>query len=377
MKKYILTTLSILLLAACSSNKKQLPNTEGALKNQKETLIKSIDSLKKELSKVETQLGKFGIEEQLQVVTVFEAQKSDFKHYLELQGVVKADKNIEIRPEMGGTVTRIYVKEGQFVSRGKVLMQLDDLQLQNGINEIQTQLSLATTTFERQSRLWKQKIGSEIQYLQAKTQKEALQNKLKTLKSQADKFKIKAPFSGTVDKIYPKIGELTSPQGQVIRLVNLKQVYVEAEVTESYLPIIKKGTRTKIHFPSINKSVDSKITQVGNYINPSNRSFVVKMNIDNHDKVIKPNLLADLRIVDFESLGVVIPSGLVQKDRNEDTYVYTISKENEQNKVQKTMVKVTKTYKNQSFVSEGLPEGSIVVNSGSRIVKNGDIVKVK
>lgn len=377
MKKYIFTILAILILVACNSEKKQLPTTVVALQNQKTTLIKSIDSLKKQLTEVESKLGKLTTQEKLQVVTVFDAKKANFKHYLELQGVVKADKNIEIRPEMGGTVTRIYVKEGQYVARGKVLIQLDDSQLQDGINEIETQLTLASTTFERQERLWKQKIGSEMQYLQAKTQKEALESKLKTLRTQAGKFKIKAPFSGTVDYIVPKVGELTSPQTPVVRLLNLKDVYVEAEVTESYLSIIKKGTKTELYFPSINRKVTSKISQVGNYINPANRSFTVKMNVDNRDKMIKPNLLANLQIVDFEIEGIVIPEKLIQKDRSGATYVYTIVKENDENKVKKKMVTVGSTYKNNAFISEGLEVGDSIVNSGSRIVKEDEVVEVK
>lgn len=377
MKKYILITLSILILGACSSDKKQLPTTVVALKNKKSELLKSMDNLKKELIEVEKKLAKFTTEEKLQIVTVLKAKKENFKHYLELQGVVKADKNIEIRPEMGGTVTRIYVKEGQYVPKGKVLMQLDDSQLQNGINEIKTQLTLASTTFERQSRLWKQKIGSEMQYLQAKTQKEALENKLKTLNSQAGKFKITAPFSGTIDKIVPKVGELTSPQLPVIRLLNLKEVYVEAEVTESYLSIIKKGTKSVLYFPSINKKVTSKISQVGNYINPANRSFVVKMNVNNNDRSIKPNLLADLEIVDFESEGIVIPINLVQKDRSGKEYVYTVVTKDNESKVVKTMISVSKSYENKAFVSKGLLDGDILINKGARIVKEGELVDIK
>ena len=251
--------------------------TQKKLNAQKAIIVTKIDSLNTALKSVEEEISKLDLDKNLQTVTVIPVKNDVFKHFLEIQGVAKANKNIEISPEMGGTVTAILVKEGQKVQSGQLLIQLDDSSVKNSINELNTQLSLAKTTFERQERLWNQKIGSEMQYLQAKAQKESLENNLSSLRTQARKMRITAPFSGVVDEIFPRLGELTSPQMPTVRLLNLDNVYVEADVTETYLPIIKQGTETVVHFASINKEMNSKISQVGNFINPANRSFKIRI----------------------------------------------------------------------------------------------------
>jgi RND family efflux transporter MFP subunit len=253
---------------------------------------------------------------------------------------------------------------------------LDDSAIINKLAELNTQLNLAKTTFERQSRLWNQKIGSEMQYLQAKTQKESLENSLETLKTQSNKMKIIAPFSGIVDEIFPRNGELTSPQSPIIRLLNLDNVYVEADVTETYLPVIKIGTETIVYFSSLDKEISSKITRIGNYINPDNRSFKTRIDISNTDQSIKPNLLADLKILDFQEEGIIIPSTLVQKDQKGNNYVFTVKNENGENKVVKNIITVKNEYNHEAYISEGLTKNDILVNAGARIVKEGDVVRL-
>jgi RND family efflux transporter MFP subunit len=347
------------------------------LNNQKVTLVGKIDSLNNELKAIEKEISKLDTSNRLQIVTALPVKHGTFKHYLEIQGVVKADKNIEIRPELGGIVKAIYVKEGQRVAAGQTLVQLDDSSIKNSIDELTTQLNLATTTFERQNRLWNQKIGSEMQYLQAKAQKEGLENSLKTLKTQARKMKVIAPFSGIVDEIFPKNGELTSPLDPVVRLLNLDKVYVEADVTETYLPVIKVGTETVLNFPSIDKEIISKITQIGNYINPDNRSFKTRINISNKDQSIKPNLLANLKIMDFRSDGIIIPSTLVQQDQYGNDYVFIIETINDENKIIKKPITVGNEYNHEVFVVTGLAENDTLVNAGAKLVKTGDLVNIR
>jgi RND family efflux transporter MFP subunit len=253
-------------------------------------------------------------------------------------------------------------------------MQLDDSTIQNSISELNTQLNLSNTTFERQQRLWDQKIGSEMQYLQAKAQKEGLENSLNSLFTQARKMKIKAPFSGIVDEIFPKKGELTSPQMPVARLMNLDKVYIEAELTERYLPIVNRGSEVILNFPSIHKEINSKISQISNYINPDNRSFKVKINISNTDKKIKPNLLADLKIVDFDKDGIIVPSTVVQQDQNGNDFVYIIETQDIEQKAVKKLITIEKEYNNEVFVKEGLSENDILIDQGARMIKNGEIV---
>ena len=374
MKKIIILFITITLVISCGSETQKSSLEE--LKSQKLSIVSKMDSLNGELQKIEKQISKIDTSKKLHIVTVLPVKHDVFKHFIEIQGLVQADKNIEIRPELGGTVKVISVKEGQQVEAGQILLQLDDSSIKNSIDEINTQLSLASTTFERQKRLWEQKIGSEMQFLQAKAQKEGLENSLASLKTQSSKMKITAPFSGIVDEIFPRKGELTSPQMPVVRLLNLDDVYVEADVTETYLPVVNIGTEALLFFPSINKEINSKISHVGNYINPDNRSFKTRINIPNKDQSIKPNLLADLKILDFQIEGNIIPSTLVQKDQQGNTYVFTINDENGEITIVKNIVTVKKEYNNEVYISEGLNKNDRLVNAGARIVKAGDIVKI-
>lgn len=374
MKNIITAILVSIFFVSCGNETKNA--TLEDLTNQKKQLINSIDSLNSELKKVEKEISKIDTNKKLTNISVLPLKTDLFKHFVEIQGIVQADKNIEIKPELGGTVEKIYVKEGQNVVAGQLLMQLDDAVINNSIDELKTQLALANTTFERQKRLWEQQIGSEMQFLQAKTQKETLENNLESLKTQSNKMKITAPFSGIVDEIFPKIGELTSPQMSVIRLINLDNVYIEADVTETYLPIIKVGTETNVYFSSIDKEVDSKIAQVGNYINPNNRSFKTRINITNTDKTIKPNLLADVKILDFQQNGIIIPSTLVQEDQSGNKFVFSVKNINNENVITKNVITIGNEYNNEVLITEGLTEKDTLVNAGARLVKEGDTVNI-
>lgn len=374
MKNIFILLIAAIVTVSCSEPVQK--NSLAELNSQKQLIVSKIDSLNTELKKVEKEISKTDTNKKLQIVTTLPVKHDVFKHFVEIQGVVQADKNIEIRPELGGIINAIYVKEGQKVSAGQVLVQLDDSSIKNNEVELKTQLELAKTTFERQERLWNQKIGSEMQYLQAKTQKESLENSLEALKTQSNKMKIIAPFSGIVDEIFPRNGELTSPQSPIIRLLNLDNVYVEADVTETYLPVIKIGTETIVYFSSLDKEISSKITRIGNYINPDNRSFKTRIDISNTDQSIKPNLLADLKILDFQKEGIIIPSTLVQKDQKGNNYVFTVKNENGENKVVKNIITVQKEYNHEAYISEGLTKNDILVNAGARIVKEGDVVRL-
>lgn len=374
MKKIILIFILGVVAFSCTDSTKKSSLQE--LNGRKNTLVGKIDSLNNLLKNVENKISDLDTLKRLQIVTSIPVKKDTFKHFVEIQGVVKADKNIEIRPELGGTVNTIYVNKGQKVRAGQVLIQLDDSSIRNNMAELNTQLSLAKTTFERQSRLWNQKIGSEMQFLQAKAQKEGLENSLAALETQALKMRIIAPFSGIVDDIFPKKGELTNPTLPVVRLINLDEVYVEADVTETYLPVMKVGTETHVYFSSIQKEITSEISQIGNFINPDNRSFKTRINISNKDQTIKPNLLAELRILDFESEGIIIPSTLVQKDQEGADFVFTVKTVDNENIIVKKPILISKEYNYEIFVGTGLTETDILVNAGAKLVKAGDIVKI-
>jgi RND family efflux transporter MFP subunit len=373
--KHIFLLFILTLVLSCDTAVKESQSLTD-LKTKKTALIEQMDRLGTELKDVEMAISEQDTLKKLMTVTSIKAEVKDFNHYIEVQGTVKADQTIELHAEMGGTVTAILVKEGQNVSKGQILATLDSDVIDNSVLQLNTQLALATTTFERQARLWEQNIGSEIQYLQAKAQKEGLENSMKSLRAQARKMKVIAPFSGIIDQIFAKTGELTSPQMPFLRLVNLSNVYVESEVTETYLKSIKKGTEVLLYFSSIGTSVEASISQVGNFINPNNRSFKTRIDLKNPNNELKANLLADIKINDFKANGIVIPSRLVQKDRNDKAFVYTIEPKENNHKVIKTYVIETMNYKNLSFISEGLSVNSMLVDKGARLVNNNEDVKL-
>ena len=352
------------------------PKSLTDLKIKKTALLDQLNEISNELKSVESAISTLDTLKRLMTVTSYKAEEKEFNHYIEVQGIVKADKTIGLRAEMGGTITAILIKQGQRVSKGQILATLESSVIDNSVLQLTTQLNLATTTYERQARLWDQKIGSEIQFLQSKAQKEGLENSLNSLKAQAHKMKIIAPFSGIIDQVFAKTGELISPQTPFLRLVNLDNVYIESEITETYLKAITKGTKALVHFNSINTTIEASITQVGNFINPNNRSFKTRIDIKNTNNDLKANLLANIKINDFNASGIVIPSKFIQQDRNGNTFVYVLEAEENSLKVVKTYVKEANSYNNFSYISEGLDSKSNLVGKGARLVENGEIVKL-
>jgi len=375
MKKLSLILISLIILSAC-----QTKETTGSLKDlisQKKTVQSKIDSLNKKLISLDKAISKLDKNEKLLKVTVVKINPVLFKHYLAIQGTVGTDKNSIIRPELSGIVKAILVKETQKVKKGEALMRLDDALITDNINELKTQLALAETTFKRQERLWHQKIGSEIQFLQAKTNKESLERKLKTLETQLSKTIVTAPFDGSVDAILPKVGEFVSPQTPIIRLVNLDEVYIEADVSENYIGSIRKGTEAELRFENLNKSFKTKVNQVADFIDPNNRSFKIKIFISNTNNALKPNLIADIKLNDFTSENAItLPSSIVQEDQDGNNFVYTIKKINNKNRVAKTLIKKGLTYNNKTLIKSGLNINSIVVNLGARGIKDGQFVTI-
>lgn len=370
-KTYALIGISLML--CCGKTSKQSASLLE-LNSNKRDLIQQIDSLSSLLKSVELNISKLDTNKRLTRVTALKSEEKMFQHFIEVQGSVEADQSVELYPESSGNITKIFVREGQSISKGRPLVQIDNSILESSKVELQTQLDLAATTFERQKRLWNQNIGSEIQYLQAKAKKEGLENSLESLKSQAKKLKITAPFSGTVDEVFAKTGGLANPMFPALRLINLDQIHVESEVTETYLKYIKKGTEVELYFPSIDKKINTKVDQVGNYINPNNRSFKVRMNVNNTDGTLKANLLADVKISDFKEVGIVIPSNLIQKDRMNKPFVYTLVKEDKFFRVKKSYIIEKISYENESFISEGLEADALIVDKGSRLVKGDETV---
>jgi len=334
-----------------------------------------IKELNEEISELDTASGN---NKRARVVSTKKLTRETFWHYFEVQGVVEADKNILITPELPGIVKQIKVTEGQRVSSGQTLIILATDIIRQNINEVKTQLELANDLFKRQQRLWDQKIGSEVQYLEAKNKKESLENKLKTLRSQLDKAYIKAPASGIIDEIIPKTGELASPAMPVIRLVDLSRVYVKSDVSEKYIKAVRKGAKVLVQFPSLDEEVDATITQVGNFINPNNRTFKIKIKLENPGNFKKPNLLAVIKIKDFEKDSVVsVPNAYILADAGGAAYVFIIDKDGAKSRAKKVFVESGLSYKGQTMVKKGLDGSEELITEGSRSVTDREIVVVK
>ena len=375
MKKYLIIISLITLATACKHEKK----VEGNLQQQKVQIQKQIDSLHNILEKINEQLGETQAKE-IPSISAIKIEPQDFTHYIELQGNIDTDGNVMVVPEAMGSVKKIYKNEGDRVRKGETIMLLDDAVLRNQISEVQTQYSLAKTAFERQKRLWEQKIGSEMAFLQAKTKKNALAKKLNTLRSQLAKFRVKAPISGTLDDLMTKEGEMAAPQRAVARIVNLDKVYAQADVSEQYLTQIKKGTPVVIDFPEINRSMQAHVNYVGNFIHPRNRTFKIRVNLKNTNGDLKPNLTANIKIKDFETAkAIVLPWSIVQQDREGNNFVFVLEPAKDKG-VYKAVKKVVKTgpdYKGKVVIESGLKEGDMVAGEAARGLSEGDLVKVE
>ena len=378
MKKYISILSLILLLQACQTKNKTV-NQEN-LQAQKEKIVAQIDSLNRLLTQIDQKLMK---QESVSIpkIDALVVQPKSFIHYIDLQGNVDTDGNVLVVPEAMGTVKKVFKNEGDFVRQGQVILTLDDRVIRNQIDEVKTQYALAKTAYERQKRLWEQKIGSEMAYLQAKTKKEALERRLKTLQAQLDKFAVKAPISGTLDDLMIKEGEMAAPQRPVARLVNLQKVYVQADVSEKYLPVIKKNTPVEVIFTEINQQRNAKVNYVGNFIHPNNRTFKIRVNLSNSDNLLKPNLTANLKIKDFSvNNAIVLPLSLIQEDRQGQNFVFVLQPVPEEKgvyKVVKRIVHIGKTYKDQALVTDGLQAGDIITTLAGRGLTAGDKVQIQ
>ncbi|WBL25463.1 efflux RND transporter periplasmic adaptor subunit [Zunongwangia sp. HGR-M22] len=385
MKKLAAIFSVSLLLAACGNeNKKSVDQLieEGNLSEiraRKSELSKEQSAITSDINKLDEEINKLDKNRSLNLVTTQKIADSTFAHYAEVQGDVATDENIIIYPEYSGILDRIYVQEGDKVNKGQILAKIDDGGLSSQVAQSEAQATLAKTTYERQKRLWDQNIGSEIQYLEAKTNYEASQKAAEQLQSQLAKTSVIAPFSGVVDEIISNQGEVVSPgQSQLLRIINLSNMYVEAAVPENYLSKIQKGTSVKVMISSVNQNYEGKVTEVGNNINPNNRTFRVKIAIPNPDRLIKPNQIATILLNDYTAEdAITIPENTVQKNSLGESVVYTLeSKTDSTGVAKKNIIKTGYVYNNMIEVTEGLEAGATLIVEGSKSLRDGQEVKI-
>jgi RND family efflux transporter MFP subunit len=385
MKKLIYTLCLTAFVVACSED--QLASTEDliaakdlkGLKTQKEKKIKILNSLKVELSQINAAISDFDPSEKLVLISMIEIKPEKFDHFVEIQANIKTRQNVLLYPEFTGSLKKIYVKEGQRVKKGSLLAQIDDAGLKNQLEQLQIQVELSKTTYDRIQRLWKQNIGSEMQLLQAKANYEAQLKSIEQLKKQLQRTQILAPFSGTIDEIVANTGANLIPgKTPVMRIVNLKEMYTEANVPERYLSQIKVGTAATVNIPMLNREYSTSIRQTGNFINPNNRSFRVETSLPNRDEMIIPNLTCKLKINDYTNPeALMVPLRVIREDASGKKYIFKLKSDGKKQVylTERVFIQLGKKGLDKIEVLDGIQAGDLIVDEGAIIVENNQRVK--
>lgn len=352
------------------------------------------EDLSKKLEKYRTEQAEIGskideLQQQLEIaqngsanrtmipVVIEKLEQTVFNNYFDAGGTVVAAKEAYISPEINGQIQDIYVKEGDRVKKGQVLARLNTEVSDKSIEEIKTSLVLANDIFERQKRLWEQKIGSELQYLEAKNNKASLENRLATLQAQLNMATVTAPIDGIIEKVNQKKGELAAPGVQMIHLVNLNDLLVRADVSERYAAAVKKGDIVVLTFPSFPEfSLNVPVSRIGNVVNKNNRTFEVELKIDNPQEMLKPNMVAVLNINDFSAENsIVVPSKVIKEDLK-GKYLYIAEKAGDDYVARKRYITPDRTYYDKTRISMGLSENEILIVEGYNRVNDGAFVKM-
>ena len=374
MKKIAILTILSFVLFACG-NKENNQSIESLIETKNiKALNEKKTALQAEIAKIEAGLATLDVKKEEALVTVVTIKDTIFNHYLDIQGSVDTKENILIQPEFSGTLTSLTVKAGDRVSKGQILGRVDDAGMSQQLASAENQYSLAKTTFDRQKNLWDKKIGSEIQFLQAQTQMISAQKTVAQIKAQLSKTVIRAPFTGTIDEVFVEKGQVVSPSAQgLMRIVNLANMYVATTVPESYIGKLKMGDLVDVYLTSLGKTYKGKVRQVGNFINPNNRSFGIEVSLPNPDNLLRPNQVAKLKITDYTNKNaIVVPTGVIQKDGTGSNYVYVVQESNgKTGTAKKVIVEIGKSSENVTEIVSGLSANDIIVVEGVNSISNG------
>jgi RND family efflux transporter MFP subunit len=370
---HLAVILSVVILASCASG--NAGNDDGKSKQAQLAEYKQqAHELKLKIDELEKELKATAKVEYTEVV-LSDIEPRKFEHFIEVTGRVEADKEIDVSPESSGQILEIKVTEGQQVSKGTVLATMNTGPIDRSIEQVEVNLQMANTTFERQKTLWGQNIGSEMQYLQAKSNKEALEKQLENLQSQKDMSIIKAPLNGIIDIIYQKTGQIAGPQAPFAKLVNIERIKVYADVAEPYLTKVKKGDEVLVNFPAIGTSSATNIQMIGNYINPHNRTFRVRLDLQNKGNLIKPNLDAVVKIRDYVAEDAIVVPSLLIKEDFKGKYTFIAESNSDNLTAKKVYVKTGVSDNNMTEVKEGLAPGMRVISSGFSQVIDGSPIR--
>ena len=380
--KKILIIVSSLIFSCQSENKSVIEviesNNIDLIKLKREEINNKQQKIYEELNLIDLKLDELENNSKYPIVSTTKIIEQKFKHYVELQGDVKSDKVISIYPEFSGIINEIFIKSGENVGEGQILATINDGGLKQQLSQLQITYNLAKTTYERQERLWNQKIGSEIQYLESKSMFEAQSEAIEQLNKQLSKTVIRAPFSGTVDNVIVKKGEVVYPgRSNLMLLVNMQEMYVESKVPENYINSITKGKDVVIEAPILDMILKSKISLVANYINPLNRTYRIEAEIPENNYKIKPNLNVKIRVNDYTNENaILILLNHINIDSNNDEYVYKIIKKDGKNYASKTIIETGRNNGDFIEVLKGVSIGDEIVSEGARKITNNSEVKI-
>jgi RND family efflux transporter MFP subunit len=368
MKKALFIVSIILLAAACGKVDK---------KAQLAKLISERDKLNGQITAIEKEIagsGKDSIAEIPVDVSVTEIQSAEFNHYVEVQGRVDGEENVTVTSKMAGVISKIFVKEGDNVKAGQVLAEMDAQVLRQQLEELKLQLSFATNIYNKQKNLWDQNIGSEIQFLTAKTNKESYEKRIATTQEQLEMSVIKSPIKGSVEEVLVKIGQGLQPGITAFRVVNFSRIKIIADVAEAYSPKVQPGDEVIIYFPDLNQEITTTLNFTSKYINPVNRTFTVEARVDNSKYNFRANMIAVVKINDYKAKSAYsLPVNVIQ-DSMEGHYIYLVISENGRFIARKKMITLGLSYNGMCEIASGLNAGDKVVTSGYQSLKEGQVI---
>jgi len=372
MKKILIVLIVAVFLASCGST---TVDDDASKRKQLQDYKQEVHDLEQKIEQLEAELAA-NKEEEVIKIKVKELSKEKFEHFIEVTGKVEAELDVDVSPETAGVIKEVMVVEGEWVNKGDILASLNTEVLERSVEETEVQLSLANATYERQKNLWDQNIGSEMQYLQAKNNKESLEKRIESLKTQIEMAQVKSPVSGIVDVVYQKKGNIGSPQVPFAKVVNTSKIKVYGDISESYITKVKKGDLVTINFPALGRSVDARINQIGNTIDPNNRTFRVRINLNNPDKMIKPNLVSVIKVRDYVNEEAIVIPTLYIKEDFQGHYTYVVEENDGKKVARKIYVTPGVTDNNMTEVIAGLTPGMLVVSQGYSQIVDGTSVQI-
>ena len=386
MKSTISTLLLTLGLVSVSCQSKSsgsideliASNDENLLRAKRTELSAQRNALDADIKRLDVVIASLDKSASLPLVATYEVTPQEFNHFTSFQGTVKTMKNINVYPEMPGQLLEVLVVEGQKVEKDQVRARIDDGGLLAQLAQAKSQLLLAETVFNRQERLWSQNIGSEIQFLQAKTQFESAEKAVDALSLQAEKSIVRAPFDGTVDQIFKEPGTIVAPGmgSELFRVVNIDEVYVEVDVPETHITSISEGSKVQVNLPAIGEEIDARIARVSKVINPSNRSFTVEIPLENKSGFIRPNLMASVAINDYSNKSaIMIPQSVVSENAEGQQYCFALEESTEGYIAKRLIIQTGKTSEDFIEVLDGVEKGALLITEGAKKVSDNQPVK--